>query len=120
MSLLAPSDGTLRVAVWPTYVGVCQQDPGPGAVPYGEPQGTEYQRGQITWGMERGEIIGRAQIHAGAGMYTHLAYFHGPEGPHMCGKVQLSHPIRLSRATMITVHPITNPDGHLLKAQGCL
>ena len=82
-------------------------------------KGIEYQRGQIQWGMEHGEIVGRAHIHAGPGLYTHLAYFHGPERPQMCGKVQLSHPIRLLRATSIEVHPITNPDGRLLKAQGC-
>ncbi len=109
MSTLTVAEGILQVAVWPTYVGVCQHDPGLAPIPYGEPQGTEYVRGQIHWGMERSEIVGRAFIHAGPGLYTHLAYFHGPEGPRMCGKVQLPHPIRIPRTTVIEVHPITKP-----------
>ena len=119
MSLAAAGDGTLTVAVWPAYVGACQEDPGPGPVPYGEPEDTQYQRGQIQWGMQDGDIVGRAVIHAGAGLYTHLAYFRGLEGPCMCGKIQLRHPIRFPRAGVIEVYPITNPELRLLKAQGC-
>jgi hypothetical protein len=118
MSLVAAGDGTLNVVVWPAYVGACQEDPGPGSVPYGEPQGTEYQRGQIQWAMENGDIVGRAFIHTGAGHYTHLAYFRGPEGPCMCGEMQLPHPILFRRAGVIEVYPITNSDLRLVKAQG--
>ena len=71
MSLTAAGDGTLTIAVWPAYVGACQEDPGPGPIAYGEPEATEYQRGQIQWGMENDEIVGRAFIHAGPGsLYT--------------------------------------------------
>ena len=118
MSLVAAGAGTLYIAVWPTYAGACQHDPGPGPVPYGEPQDTRYRRGQIQWGMQNGDIIGRTVIHAGPGRYTHLAYFHGPEGPCMCGKVQLPHPILFEHAGAIEVYPITNSDLGLLKAQG--
>jgi hypothetical protein len=86
MSLAAAGDGTLTIAVWPAYVGACQADPGLGPVAYGEPQATQYQRGQIQWGMEKDDIVGRAFIHAGPGRYTHLAYFRGPEGSCMCGE----------------------------------
>jgi hypothetical protein len=119
MSTTAVSDGTLSVVVWPAYVGVCQEDPGPGPAPYGEPRGIQYQRGQIHWGMENDDIVGRALIHAGPGLYTHLAYFRGPEGSCMCGKIQLPHPIPFRRIGVIEVYPITNTDLRLLKAQGC-
>jgi hypothetical protein len=119
MSLATAGDGTLRITVWPAYVGACQGDPGPGPVSYGEPQDTGYQRGQISWGMENDDIVGRAFIHAGPGLYTHLAYFRGPEGPCMCGKVPLPHPISFQRSGVIEVYPITNTDLRLLNAQGC-
>ena len=48
-----------------------------------------------------------AHIHAGPGVYTHLAYFHAPEGPHMCGKVQLSH--ASTEHVMNTVRAIRRP-----------
>ena len=69
MSRAAAGDGTLTIAVWPTYVGACREDPGPGPIAYGEPEATRYQRGQIQWGMEEGAIVGRAVIHAEAGRY---------------------------------------------------
>lgn len=119
MSPPGAGDGTLDIAVWPAYVGACQEDPGPGPVAYGEPEATRYRRGQIQWGMENDDIVGRAVIRAEPGVYTHLAYFRGPDGPCMCGKVQLPHPIRFPRAGVIEVYPITNSDLRLLKAQGC-
>ena len=119
MSPTAAGDGTLTIAVWPAYVGACQADPGPGPVAYGEPEATQYQRGQIQWGMEKDDIVGRALIHAGPGLYTHLAYFRGPEGSCMCGKIQLPHPILFRQPGVIEVYPITNSDLRLLKAQGC-
>lgn len=119
MSMTTSGGGMLSVAIWPAYVGACQADPGPGPMPYGEPEATQYRRGQIQWGMANGDIVGRAYIQAGRGMYTHLAYFRGPEGPCMCGKIQLPHPIRFPRAGVIEVYPITNTELQLLKAQGC-
>jgi len=119
MSLTAAGDGTLEIAIWPAYVGACQEDPGPGPIAYGEPQDSRYQRGQIQWGMEKDNIVGRALIHAGPGRYTHLAYFRGPEGPCMCGKIQLPHPILFPRVGVIEIYPINNSDLRLLKAQGC-
>ena len=52
----------------------------PSPVCYGEPEGIQYQRGQIQWGMANGDIVGRAYVQAGPGVYTHLAYFRGPKG----------------------------------------
>lgn len=116
--------GRLEVVVWPVYVGACTEDPGPGPIAYGEPISVDYARGQISWATERlpgmpEQIVGRAFIAAPAGRYTHLAYFHGPEGPCMSGKMQLPHPIAFPRAGVIEVYPIVNPDMELLKAQGC-
>ena len=119
MSLPAAGDGTLTIAVWPAYVGACQSDPGAGPIAYGEPQATRYQRGQIQWSMEKDDIVGRAFIHAGRGLYTPLAYFRAADGPCMCGKVQLPHPILFRQPGVIEVYPITNSDLRLLKAQGC-
>lgn len=119
MSMTTSGSGILSVVIWPAYVGACQEDPGASPIPYGEPEGTQYRRGQIQWGMADGDIVGRAYIHAEAGVYTHLAYFRGPEGPCMCGKVQLPHPIRFLRAGVIEVYPITNAELELSKVHGC-
>jgi hypothetical protein len=114
------TDGTLGCVVWPTYVGVCEGDPLGGVIAYGEPTGIDYERGQIVWGLDAaGDIEGRAFVKAGAGTYTHLAYFSGPEGANMVGKVQLPHPIKFDTAGVIEVYPITNPDLQLNRKQGC-
>jgi hypothetical protein len=75
-------------------------------------------RGQIHWEHVDGDIVGRAFIHVPAGTYTHLAYFHGPEGPAMAGNMQLPHPIVYPITGVIEVYPITNPDLRLNKRQG--
>lgn len=114
---MTAADGTLGLVVWPAYVGVCTEDPGPGPIAYGEPE-ADYQRGQIDWALEDGEIVGRAAISAPAGLYTHMAYFSGPHGACMSGKMQLSHPIRFLEAGMIDVYPITNSDLSANQRQG--
>ena len=101
-------DGTLALTVWPAYIGICVEDPGPGPVANGEP-GVDYRRGQIHWAMENGEIVGHAAIHAPRGCYTHMAYFSGPEGPCMTGRMQIAHPLRFEGG-LIDVYPITNSD----------
>ena len=122
MTAAAGGLGKLGVAVWPAYIGFCTQDPGPGPVPYGEPSDTAYQRGQIQWGMENGEIVGRAFVNAPKNrpleVYTHQAFFSGPEGDCMVGKAQLSQPIHFRSDGVIEVYPITNPDLRMNKAQG--
>jgi hypothetical protein len=110
--------GTLGVAVWPSYVGICVGDPGEGPHARWEPISADYKRGQITWGMENNEVIGRAEILAPAGQFTHLAYFSGPEGACMVGKVQLPHPILFPTAGHIDVYPIRNADLKLNERQG--
>lgn len=119
---LGGGHGTLAMVVWPAYVGFCTQDPGPGPTPYGEPTEPYYQRGQIQWGMENGEIVGRALVKAPKTSplqpYTHLAYFSGPEGDCMSGKAQASQPITFHSDGVIEVYPITNTDLKLNQAQG--
>lgn len=86
---------------------------------FGEPVGDpDYQRGQITWNLENGEIVGRAFIVVPAGTYTHQAYFYGPTGACMSGKMQLSQPITVPSTGYIEVYPITNPSMRLLQTQG--
>jgi len=114
----ASGRGHFGAVVWPAYAGVCVGDPGPGPIAYGEPEGTDYRRGQIQWAMEDGEIVGRAFVNVGVGSYTHAAYFSGPEGPRQVGKYQFPHPIRFPRPGVIELYPITNPSLRLNKAQG--
>lgn len=121
--MTAPAgDGILSFVVWPAYVGFCTEDPGPGPIPYGEPTDPVYQRGQIQWGMENGEIVGRAFVHAPKTgpltPYTHLAYFTGPERDCMVGKAKMDQPISFHSNGVIEVYPITNPDLRMNKAQG--
>jgi hypothetical protein len=116
----AGGEGTLGMVVWPAYIGVCTEDPGPGPAAQGEPaDSSDYVRGQISWAREdSGDIVGRATVCAPAGHYTHMAYFTGPAGPCMSGKMQLSHPIRFMRAGVIDVYPITNTDLRANRRQG--
>ncbi|WP_457066790.1 hypothetical protein [Mycobacteroides abscessus] len=109
-------DGTLAVQVWPSYVGACTMHPL--LVAFSEPNSTDYQRGQIQWGLAgddlprelQGQTVGRAQIKVPAGEYTHLAYFYGPEGPCQAGQgFQLAHPVRFAGAGVFEIYPITNP-----------
>lgn len=115
---MTSADGTLALTVWPVYIGVCTEDPGPGPIAYGEPDAADYVRGQIAWSLEGEEIVGRAVIHAPVGVFTHMAYFRGPQGPCMSGKMQLDHPIIFHRPGMIDVYPITNRDLSANKRQG--
>lgn len=111
-------EGVLGAVIWPSYVGFCTEDPGAGLIACGEPDDVSYQRGQIQWEYANGDIVGRAFVNVPAGTYTHLAYFHGPEGPAMGGKMQLSHPIFYDRTGVVEVYPIINPDLRLNKRQG--
>jgi hypothetical protein len=106
-------DGTLSFTIWPTYVGVSSGAPAGGV--HWEPTDLGYQRGQIAWELEDGQIVGRAKIDAPAGHYTHLLYFHHPEHPQSIGSVQLPHPVDFPTAGVIDVYPITNADLELLK-----
>jgi hypothetical protein len=109
-------EGTLSFTVWPAYVGACTGEPTNGVQTVWEPNSPSYKRGQIMWALEGEQIVGRAEIHAPAGTYTHLLYFHHPEEPHIAGSVQLPHPLVFTNPTnVIDVYPITNADLELLK-----
>jgi len=112
-------EGVFGAVIWPSFVGACTEDPGGGLVAYGEPEDVSYSRGGIVWGMDNGEIVGRALVNLPAGTYTHLAYFHGPEGPRMGGKMQLPHPLVFPTDGVLEVYPITNPNLELNTKQGC-
>lgn len=118
--------GKLGVVVWPSYVGFCTADPGPGPVPYGEPTHPYYKRGQIQWAREvidgAEQVVGRAFVMVPKTSilvpYTHEAFFSGPEGNCMMGKCQLPQPIPFPVDGKIEVYPIINPDLRINKAQG--
>lgn len=113
-SFQAGGEGALAVFMWPVYVGMCQGEPGPdcGTEPYYNP---EYRRGQITWTMQpnNGPIVGEADIHVPAGLYTHLTYHYGPgiwpAGPQLMGARQLEYPVGLTAGT-IRIAPINEGD----------
>jgi hypothetical protein len=102
--------GYLGVSVWPTYVGIAAGDPGPGPVPDHEPFGhVDYERGQIHWRTENGEILGRAQISVPKGVYTHLVFCYGPIQEMQAGPGHpLEQPIVFDRAGFIDLDPIQN------------
>jgi len=97
------SDGTLGAVVWPAHVGAIAA----GELTIGEPDSADYRRGQITWQVESGEVVGRAQILLPAGTYTHLCYFRTPSGPSWAGApMQLQHPVVMDTAGVLDVYPI--------------
>ena len=72
---------------------------------------TRYQRGQIQWGMEKEDIVGRADSSTPERAATRIwPTSAAPKGPCMCGKIQLPHPILFPRAGVIEIYPITNSD----------
>jgi hypothetical protein len=115
---MSAGDGTLAMVVWPSYVGVSCGAPNDGM--HWEPaSSTDYERGQIQWGMENGEIVGRALIHVPAGVeFTHFVYFTHPTDPVSIGNRQMPYPYRPETAGVLEVYPITNPDLALNKRQG--
>lgn len=102
--------GVLGALVWPTYVGVASDDPGPGPVPEHEPyEDVNYSRGQIWWTAQPdGEIVGSAQVFAPKGVYTWFVFCHGPIRHMMMGATKLDQPIVFDRAGLIDVEPIQN------------
>jgi hypothetical protein len=115
---MAGGSGTLQLVVWPSYVGVSCGAPNDGL--HFEPTTMAgYDRGQISWGLEDGQIVGRALIHAPADLtYSHLVYFTHPTEPTSVGNRQLPHPITFTTAGVIEVYPITNEDLAMNKRQG--
>lgn len=118
MSALGGGDGTLGVIVWPSYVGVSHGEPNDGM--HFEPSASpDYERGQISWGMDNGDIVGRALVSVPAGMeFTHFLYFTHPTHPQSIGNRKMLHPIKFPTAGVIEVYPITNPDLAMNKRQG--
>jgi hypothetical protein len=94
--------GVLRANVWPAYVGALDC--------YGVEPGDDYQRGQISWRVEDGEVIGRGAILVPKGIYPELAYFHHPTQGLMCGHQHLEHPFNFQIPGVIKVERITAED----------
>lgn len=94
--------------VWPAYIGF-------GTHP------TELLpadvRGQIQWRMDGTEIVGEAKPWVPAGEYTHLLYFHDPDGP-PCGAAPFDHPFLAPRGDFVVVDPIRNDDPALKALAG--
>ena len=102
--------GVLNVSVWPTYLGLSSDDPGPGPKPLHEPLGESgYERGQIEWRTEVDQILGRARVYVPKGVYTHLVFCHGPIDMQV-GSNKLEQPIVFDTPGWIDVDPIQNQD----------
>lgn len=107
------TDGTLTLTVWPAYVGACETHPL--LIAHSEPSDSHYKRGQIFWETAgddlpefQGQPVGRAEIKVVKGIYTHLAYYHGPEGHCMAGEpFQLPHPLTFAEDGVLEVYPVT-------------
>jgi hypothetical protein len=105
------NQGTLGAIVWPTYMGVATGDPGQGQTPEHEPWGEpDYERGQIHWHTEDGQIYGKAQVCAPKGVYTHFVFCRGCDRPSMMDNNQLDQPIVFDRAGFIDIDPIQFTD----------
>lgn len=104
--------GQLIVDVWPPYVGMTTQDPGPpGTLALGEPDDANYARGMIKWRTEHGNTIGAAHIYIPKGIYTHIVFFSGPHRNHsLMGANQLEQPVVFDAPGMIELNPIHNQE----------
>ena len=100
MSLAAAGDGTLTIAVWPTYVGACQRGSGPwvrSPTASRRRRDTSAVRSNGAW--RKRPSWAAPFIHAGAGLLHASGLLpRSRKGPCMCGKIQLPHPILFPRA----------------------
>lgn len=104
--------GELTITVWPPYIGVASGDPSPGPVPAHEPYGdVNYARGMITWRTNPdGTVVGRAEIFAPKGIWTHLVFCSGPHQEALMGQNSFEQPIIFDRPGIIEIDPIQNRD----------
>ena len=101
--------GALGAAVWPPYVGLTTQDPGPpGSIAMGEPvNDLDYSRGMITWRTENGQVYGAANITVPKGIYTHIVFFSGPyQANPLMDANKLEHPFIAAKTMIIEINPI--------------
>lgn len=114
--------GLLTMTAWPSFVGACFGDPGPGPWANHEPLLIGYERGQINWhavtsveealdlNVKIGDVVGRGLVKTIPGRYTHIAYFAGPDAQHpMMHRFELPTPIVHLKHGVIDCFPITNP-----------
>lgn len=105
--------GTLKVIVWPTYMGVAQGHPGEleGMAPAHEPfDDINYDRGQIFWTQNPDGVTGVATVYIPKGIYTHLVFCSGPHQPALMASKQLEQPIVFDRPGSVEINPIKNTD----------
>lgn len=108
MSAPTAADGTMQVDVWPAYVGLGSTSPTTG-LPDEPTDHTDYERGQITWGIVNGRIEGHARVFLPAGGYDHLIYASHPTSALASqGVVKLDHPLIMDQDGWIDVAPITH------------
>jgi hypothetical protein len=97
--------GILSVVVWPTHVGAVKSN---GEEPMFD---LDYQRGQITWGMDdTGQLSGHANIAVPAGEWAWIIYSNDQYTPGFVHAQKLAQPLILSSAGMITMEQITEGD----------
>lgn len=104
--------GVLTVVVWPPYVGLTQGHPGEGPLAEHEPfEDMNYSRGQVVWRTPLpGVVMGRAEIYVPTGVYTHVAFFSGPQRAALMGTKPLEQPMVFNRPGVVELDPIVNQD----------
>jgi hypothetical protein len=100
----AAGDGVLSFVVWPTHAGAVMANGD-------EPMfGLEYQRGQITWEMTEGQLLGRATITVPAGEWAWIIYCHNQFRPGFVTCQKLAHPLVLPAPGTIELAGISEDD----------
>jgi hypothetical protein len=110
-------DGTLKMSVWPAYIGLVNADLGTPPFSVAEPSDDSiYKRGQIYWAYRKMEgfpdgIMGQARIIFPPGDYTHFAFFQHPTEQQVTGLRKLPFPIHATESVnTLDVDPIFNED----------
>ncbi|MDM2446209.1 hypothetical protein PP556_14440 [Mycobacteroides abscessus] len=98
---------TLGFAVWPAWVGLCEDVLGMPVEPLAN---LEYRRGQIFWRQVDGQIIGAGRVFVPAGIrFDRIVYAYAPAGD-PCGYADLPEPLLYREATFVDIDPITNAE----------
>ncbi len=95
----------LSAHVWPVYVGVATDDPGPPPVAAYEPfDDVDYKRGMVWWATsDDGMPVGSARIHMPKGEYRYLLYCRGPHREGFQSAQKMEHPFRFDDAGFMDV-----------------
>ena len=87
------------MTVWPVYVGFTTAT--------GEPDSTDYERGQIFYELRDEQVVGHARVRLPAGEYLAHVFFYSPAERTPITTIPLPHPLRFATPGVVDVDPIT-------------